>query len=840
MREDVGASGSGRALRALILGMGTVLIVAFTGNGLYDVNRSLHQTLTAQDRELTNLSNALAENLRGNLQTLDLLLRDTAEWYLTEGVHGRPEVVLPELQARVVGFKSVLALKIVDASGAVRFSTANDPAPSNDVDDHAYFTAQRNPATQGLFISDPLPAREGTGYVILVSRPMLAATHRLEGVVVATLDLGAFEQTFRNIDLGPGSAVRLLGDDGVLIASQPPAPAAIGRVISEIADVRRHSADDPVERVTLSFERTPRLIATASVAGFPLFVAVSRKEQDALSAWRSEAISIGVRTGSVVLLTVLLALTLVRELARRAEGERRLRESEERYALAMEGSDEGHWDWHLDDDRLFLSPRMKTLHGDAADVAVGTHAEWWARLLIEPGDRVTSDAAMREHLAGRTPAYEVEYRVRGPGGDWHWLQCRGRCLRRSDGAPYRVTGSVIDITARKRADEQRARLEGQLRQAQKVEALGTLAGGIAHDFNNILGAILGYGEMAQRASATDGAIRRYVDQILQAGNRAKALVERILAFSRSGMGARVPVHVQSVVDEALELLAPTLPPTIRLVRRLDADDAAVIGDPTQLHQLVMNLATNAVQAMPGGGTLDVQLERKEVGEPLTLTHGRVAPGVYLRLVVTDTGTGLAPDVMERMFDPFFTTKSAGEGTGLGLSLVHGIVTDLGGAIDVQTEAGCGATFAIWLPLAGVAMPPAAANDPVLPRGNGEMVLVVDDEEALVRLLEEWLAELGYEPVGFTASRHALAEFRADPSRFDAVIADETMPDLTGTDLAAEVHRTRPDLAILLVSGFGGPELAGRARAAGAAEVLHKPLRRGDLALALARALRARS
>jgi CheY-like chemotaxis protein len=323
---------------------------------------------------------------------------------------------------------------------------------------------------------------------------------------------------------------------------------------------------------------------------------------------------------------------------------------------------------------------------------------------------------------------------------------------------------------------------------------------------------------------------------MHAAERAKALVDRILGFSRSGLGERVPMNVQSVIEETLELLSASLPAGIRLEKRLEAGDAAVIGDATYLHQVAMNLCTNALHAMEHGGVLSVALERVVLSGQQVLSRGTLTPGSYVRLSVGDTGSGIAPGVLERMFDPFFTTKGVGQGTGLGLSLVHGIVTELGGAIDVTTEAGAGTRFSIWLPLTSDAGEPFVPATRELPRGHGEVVMIVDDETPLVTLAEEMLAELGYEPVGFHSSGAALRAFRAEPQRFDLVLTDEAMPDLVGTELASEIRKLQTAVPIILMSGHGGPQLAKRAAAIGVNEVLHKPLQRRDLAESLARVL----
>jgi PAS domain S-box-containing protein len=447
--------------------------------------------------------------------------------------------------------------------------------------------------------------------------------------------------------------------------------------------------------------------------------------------------------------------------------------------------------------------------------------------------------AIREHFdgclanLGRTVTWETRKICKD--GSTLWVRETVKSVPRTSGAI--VLMACEDITERKRVEAEKDRLEAQLRQSQKMEAMGTLAGGIAHDFNNILGAILGYGELAQQAVAERTDLRRYIDNVMQAGGRAKSLVERILAFSRSGLSERSAVDVQAVVEETLELLvAASFAPGVRLETRLDAAGSAIVGDATQLHQVAMNLCTNALQAMENGGVLALALERVDVAQDLQLSHGSLAAGVYVRLCVSDTGGGIPPDVLDRMFDPFFTTKGAGKGTGLGLSLVHGIVADLGGAIDVSTTIGRGTTFTIWLPSAGEAAVPSAEPTTQLPRGCGQTVLIVDNERPLVALAEEILAELGYEPVGFSSGIAALQAFRESPQRFDLVLTDESMPELAGTALAAEISLLRPDVPIVLMSGFAGAQLQERARGLGIRELLRKPLQRRDIAECFGRVL----
>jgi nitrogen-specific signal transduction histidine kinase len=406
----------------------------------------------------------------------------------------------------------------------------------------------------------------------------------------------------------------------------------------------------------------------------------------------------------------------------------------------------------------------------------------------------------------------------------------------ADHKPSRIVGFMQDVTQRKRAEEDMRKLELQLRQAQRLESLGTLAGGIAHDFNNILGAIIGYGEMALGATRKNSPLRDDLEAIMAAGERGRALVDRILAFSRSSVGERAPVHVEAAVREALDQLAARIPESVIIKRHLHAGRAAMLGDSTQVHQVVMNLASNAVQSMPQDGVLRVELGTTHLDAARPATVGSITPGDYIVLSVADTGTGIAPDVLERMFDPFFTTKDVGVGTGLGLSLVHGIVTRVGGAIDVATELGMGSIFTVYLPRMGEADEGSASEEGPLQRGDGQRVLIVDDEETLVRLASQTLQALGYAPTAFTSSTRALEAFDANPSDFDAILTDERMPGMTGSALIREVRRISPSIPIVLMSGFVGVAAASTARELGANDVLRKPLLARDLASSLARVL----
>ncbi|RCW71257.1 ATP-binding protein [Pseudorhodoferax soli] len=825
------------ALRLRTIVLGAALILAFVGSATYDGWR-LHQQITAaNERELGNLAKALGAEAARSLEAVDVLLRETADWYEGADAPRRPAAIANGLATRAAGVAQVSVLSIVGADGQQLARSRETGEPMANVADRPYFQRQREQAQEGLFINEPIVTRTERIPALVLSRRLDGPDGGFDGVVTAIVTLQQLQTAYTALDLGERSSLVLTLADGTLVARQPPAAALEGRV--KYPELVALKGGELIDRSTSPVDGRTKLVASVGVGQQPLVLAITRDEEQALLPWVDEMRSAVVRTVLLSLLVLATIAGLLRQMRRLERGEAALRASEERYAMVMEAASEGHIEWHLADGAVFPSERWAALHGVDPSVRLA-HADALVRhVAVHPEDAEAVRQGIRDHLEGRTPAIEMDYRVQAQDGSWRWIHARGRRVLDGAGQPVRVFSSAIDISERRRAAEERTRLDARLQQTQKLEALGTLAGGIAHDFNNILGAILGFGEMAQQRAEAGSAIRRHVDQVMQSGARARLLVRRILDFSRNGVAERVPVNLQCVVEEVVAMLSPSLPATFHVQTQLTSGSSAVIGDPTQLYQVAMNLCTNAVQAMGDAGTVELSLTRVELAEGRALLHGQLQPGPHLCLAVGDTGPGIAPEVLARMFDPFFTTKKVGEGTGLGLSVVHGIVSDLGGAIDVCGRAPHGTLVSVWLPVCGETEAPMPAGQADWPAGAGQTIMVVDDERALLELAEELLAGLGYEPVGYPTAEAALAAFEAAPQRFDAVVTDLALPGLQGDALAERLLALRPGLPVLLVSGNLGAATEQQALAGGVRAVLHKPLAGRDLAEGLARALEGR-
>lgn len=451
---------------------------------------------------------------------------------------------------------------------------------------------------------------------------------------------------------------------------------------------------------------------------------------------------------------------------------------------------------------------------------------WWA-YSAELREKV--HGAVARAAAGELVRFEANYLARGE--NFYNIDFSLKPVINDQGEVILLIPEGRDITDIKK-------LEKELRQSQKMEAIGTLAGGIAHDFNNILTAIIGYTDMAQRKLKNNDAVARDLDRAQEASARAKELVSRILTFSRRSEQEPEPVPVASVVEEVFMLLRSSIPSTIEIRQQIAANSKSglILADPTQLHQVLMNLGTNAAHAMrERGGVLTVSLSDVEVDASLSALYPDLTPGSFVRLTVSDTGHGMEAHIKERIFDPYFTTKKVGEGSGIGLAVVQGIVKNHGGAIRVDSEPGQGTTFHIFLPkLVAEIAPQCPADDE--PSGGTERILFVDDEAMLAELGQELLGSLGYTATVTTNSSEALQLFSSNPRGFDLVITDMTMPGLTGKELACELMTIRPDIPIILCTGYSEHINENQARETGITGYIMKPYTNNSLDKTIRRVL----
>jgi len=497
---------------------------------------------------------------------------------------------------------------------------------------------------------------------------------------------------------------------------------------------------------------------------------------------------------------------------------RELRDSELRYRRIVETANEGIWLVNAQAQLSFVNPKLLRLLGQgAADMLDRPLAEF----LDDPAGRLAPDAlACRQ--AGTVDA--VELRMHRSEGQPLWVSMSVTPVFDEADRYVGSLGMVTDISERKQAEARRVLLEAQLRESQKMEAIGTLAGGIAHDFNNILAAILGNVSLARdRLDESHGATPP-LKQIEMAGVRARSLVQKILAFSRMQPHELVSQPMRPMIEESIALLRSTLPATVELVLVLEDRPLFVSADATHVQQILLNLCTNAWHALQGSsGRITIGLDERRIGADEAQRLGELAPGPCAHLWVADNGAGMDEATLARVFEPFFTTKRVGQGTGLGLSVVHGIMTAHAGAIDVESEPGRGSSFHLYFPLlphrpqrAEVAAAPAQA-----PTGRGQHVMVVDDDPAMLLMVESLLQRAGYRVTGIDQPREAAALLQRDPGGYDLVVTDYNMPELTGMELAAEIGRIRADLPVVISSGFISDEMRAAAQQAGVKALMQK-------------------
>jgi PAS domain S-box-containing protein len=553
------------------------------------------------------------------------------------------------------------------------------------------------------------------------------------------------------------------------------------------------------------------------------------------------------------------------DVTERKQTEEKLRLEHERLEMAQRAAGAGTWDWDIISDNLEWSSQLFELFGLSPQKGISSFDIW--NSVLHPDDRDTANLQIEEALREHT-GLTSEYRIVLHNGQVRWISALGHGTYNKNGQPVRMRGICIDITDRKRLDieiqkayaeledrvqqrtaelsdaydelqaevDERKKTEEALRQAHKMEAIGTLAGGIAHDFNNILAAIMGFTEMVIEDLPEGSEEAKHLRYVLKSVHRGKDLVKQILTFSRKSDYARGQISLTPLIKETVQLLRASIPSTIKIELKLTATLDMVLASPTEIQQMLMNLATNAALAMEEpGGTLEISLNNIDFQSESSAFAPNIKPGEYIQLAVRDTGSGMTPEVMKRIFEPFFTTREVGKGTGMGLAMVYGIVTDLQGAITVESEPGAGSLFRVFLPKAKPGVESESARDDTSPGGK-ERILFLDDEKLLVEWGHAALTRLGYKVTSMTDSMEALKIFSADHAQFDLVVTDQTMPNLTGIQLTQKLLKIRPDIPIVLCTGHGEIVTPEEAHAAGIREFLIKPVNKTKFARTIRRVL----
>jgi PAS domain S-box-containing protein len=520
----------------------------------------------------------------------------------------------------------------------------------------------------------------------------------------------------------------------------------------------------------------------------------------------------------------------LKDITERKRSEEALRNSEARFRTAFENASVGMTLVDLNGVYFEVNPALARMVGYRPAEMIGRPVADFTH----PDDIGLRAHFLSDLMEGRISSGEQERRFVHKDGSTVWTLIWASLHRDQNGRPLYFISLVQDLTARKKADEERGKLESQLLQAQKMEAIGALAGGIAHDFNNILSAIIGYTELSM---LSDGAPVDYLQEALKAANRAKDLVKQILSFSRQTEEERMPVQVGLVVKEVAKFLRASIPTTIDINCHIDEKAGSVLANSVELHQILMNLCTNAVHAIGGqAGVVEIRVRRVEIAARQIAACPDLDPGFYVELSVKDTGQGIRPEIMERIFDPYFTTKEKGVGTGLGLAVVHGIVKKSNGTIEVESHPNQGSIFYIYLPQ--IEMPSAAsAHPPVVPLGGSGRILFVDDEKMIADIGEKMLKRLGYDVVSRTSPVEALELFKVRSRAFDLVISDQTMPGMTGDALARELMQINPEIPVILCTGYSQLIDAEKAREKGIKALVMKPILINEMNDAICRVLK---
>jgi PAS domain S-box-containing protein len=500
--------------------------------------------------------------------------------------------------------------------------------------------------------------------------------------------------------------------------------------------------------------------------------------------------------------------------------EKQLSFSNEQMHFILNVTNAGTWETSLETSESKWSDEIWPLFGLEAGSCSPSLKNWLNSIL--PEDRPSVEHAIAESIQ-TSSEFNSNWRVRDTDGNVRWLLCKGIPVKNADGKVTKFVGMILDITEKKRIEDEKTQLETRIKRSERLETLGNLAGGIAHDFNNMLTPILGYAEMGMIELPENHNVYTYLHEITKAAERAKNLVYQILTFSKSRETESSSISVQGIIDDALTLLRASIPSTISIKKHINQSCRNIFADPSKIYQVILNLCTNAFQAMEEtGGTLTIELDEVIPGDALVRKYPELREEPYMLLSITDTGHGMESKTLDRIFEPFFTTKPVNKGTGLGLSVVHGIIGSYNGVIDVESQPGKDTTFHIYLPISDKTIA-SYEQHTVIPNITAS-ILLVDDEEQVLSVMKLMLSQLGHRIEAMESPAKALELIKQAPEQFDLLITDLTMPEMTGIKLASEIYSYRRNMPVILMTGYANEMDLNNMEKNNIIRLLKKPIR----------------
>jgi PAS domain S-box-containing protein len=804
----------------------------FIGLAVFSLQQSMLQYEARADITTQNLSQVLAEHIADDVDKIDLAVLTVADEVERELAGGGINARL--LNAFIVRHNARLpaldGLRVVNARGENAYGIGINPGARTSIADREYFTRLRGDPKAGLVISEPVVGRVSKKWSIILARRVNQPDGSFAGLVYGTITLEHFQTTFSAIDVGRHGSISLRDQDLVQMARYSGPREVINevgtkRASPELLNAVKSQKNAGTYRTHLGFDNMQRTYSYRKVFKHPLYIIVGLAYDDYLDAWWSEFAWVSALVTLFILGTLISSWLVyrgwmrresaVRALARQGEA---LRENEARHGKMF--ANIGDVIVIIDQDGItrYKSPNIEKLFGWKPEEVIGRSTFE----NIHPDDLDVAQKFAGSLLGEPNANGTMEARYRCRDGSYRWVEFTAVNLLH-DPDIRGLLGNYQDITGRKLAEAERAKLEAQLLQAQKMEAVGQLAGGVAHDFNNILSVIMGFGSLLDMQLKDNDKETQYVSQILQAADRGGALTQSLLAFSRKQRIYPQPMDLNAVIKKTETFLARTIGEDIQVSLQLTDQNTTVHADSNQIEQILMNLAANARDAMPKGGEFTIRTERVSLDEAFITKHGYGRSGDYAVMTVSDSGAGMDAATKKRIFEPFFTTKEVGKGTGLGLSMVYGVVEQHGGFINVDSEVGGGTVFKIYLPALDTRAADYEDNGHFEPEGATETILVVEDNNMLREAMTEMLKAVGYTVIEACDGDDAVTKFLAHKDEIQLVLMDVIMPRKSGGDAYKELRAIQPDLKIILMSGYAGDYLSGKLNMEENVHFMSKPI-----------------